>query len=427
MFDFAKTKINCTSINKLINNSYLNFYSPANIQTGEIINEKKAAYSGLEFIIKNDQYVNLKGSFHKYMNEGLHNHNDFALNDFVEVLIDLSKKFELNPFTTTLHNLEFGVNVTLPFGVNKFLNSILSFKGKEYDKDTYSGKGNLLRFSFDHYDLKIYNKSLQFNLTSNVLRFEISVKKMVYFKNIGIDISKLSDLLNSTNFDKLKKQLLKAFSELLIYDNSIDTTTLPKIDKKILINGSNPKYWIEEKEKNKENFKKKRERFRLLILKHGKQNLQEIVHDLINSKWNSLTSIDTSTEQKINKYLNQFSIKRFPELTTIKEKHLSTNIPRINYSNIRLKEGVPKVQGVRPEVRKILSENWSVEIIELELFFSKSILPCSPVKLNSCSSISNIPQFINSHFECVKANKGNNTFLPFLNRLECLKEILSTN
>jgi hypothetical protein len=72
-------------------------------------------------------------------------------------------------------------------------------------------------------------------------------------------------------------------------------------------------------------------------------------------------------------------------------------------------------------------ENWSNEIKELENYFASIELPTQPVKLNRCSTITDCSLFIESHFATVKGNNGNRTFLPYLNRLQELKQILTIN
>ena len=70
---------------------------------------------------------------------------------------------------------------------------------------------------------------------------------------------------------------------------------------------------------------------------------------------------------------------------------------------------------------------WSQEVTELEMYFSTLTIPARPVKLNTCSAIANVSLFIESHFATLKANNGNKTFLPFMNRLQDLKQLLNTN
>ena len=92
---------------------------------------------------------------------------------------------------------------------------------------------------------------------------------------------------------------------------------------------------------------------------------------------------------------------------------------------------LPKVEVFKTkQVKQPIKEqpqNWSNDIAELENYFAVSELPTQPVKLNKCSTITDCPLFIKSHFAAVKGNNGNRTFLPYLNRLQELKQILITN
>ena len=81
----------------------------------------------------------------------------------------------------------------------------------------------------------------------------------------------------------------------------------------------------------------------------------------------------------------------------------------------------PKTEQIRPP------QNWSNEISELENYFTGIELPTYPVRLNSYSTITNCTLFVKSHFAAVKDNNGNETFLPFLYRLQELKQVLTTN
>ena len=79
----------------------------------------------------------------------------------------------------------------------------------------------------------------------------------------------------------------------------------------------------------------------------------------------------------------------------------------------------------KPEQPK--PKSWEQDITELENYFTGITLPTQPVKLNRCSTITNCSLFIERHFATVKANNGKRTFLPYLNRLQEFKQILTTN
>ena len=87
---------------------------------------------------------------------------------------------------------------------------------------------------------------------------------------------------------------------------------------------------------------------------------------------------------------------------------------------------LPKVEVFKTE-RIEQPQNWSNDIAELENYFASIELPTQPVKLNRCSTITDCSLFIESHFATVKGNNGNRTFLPYLNRLQELKQVLTIN
>lgn len=307
MYDFVKIHVKNICIQSIKQNMFLEFHSKLNHKTGEVKeNELIAEFDGLEFTIKNNQHLFFNGSVHKFWNQTNTNYNDYTINDFKQTAEVLDEKFDLNAFSCLLHNLEFGVNINLPFETETFLNAIISFKGKEYELDTFNGFGKLLRFRFNrYYELKIYNKGMQYNLNDNILRFEIKVKKMHYFKSKKINIQTLADLLNLDVIEDLKKQLIKTFKELLIYDESINLKEVNRrSDRELLINGRNPKYWQNLSNLNPNTYKKKRKRFRELISIYGKSNIQKNVLDLIEQKLEKITK-------------DQPIVKSVPDLTTL--------------------------------------------------------------------------------------------------------------
>jgi hypothetical protein len=79
----------------------------------------------------------------------------------------------------------------------------------------------------------------------------------------------------------------------------------------------------------------------------------------------------------------------------------------------------------KPEQPK--PESWEQDITELENYFTGITLPTQPVQLKQAETIFNCSLFIESHFTTVKGNNGKRTFLPYLNRLQELKQVLTTN
>jgi len=90
-------------------------------------------------------------------------------------------------------------------------------------------------------------------------------------------------------------------------------------------------------------------------------------------------------------------------------------------------EHTPSFEFLNRYARAYGAENGEHDMTELENYFTGIALPTQPVKLNRGSTIANCFLFIESHFATVKANNGKRTFLPYLNRLQELKQLLTTN
>ncbi len=76
---------------------------------------------------------------------------------------------------------------------------------------------------------------------------------------------------------------------------------------------------------------------------------------------------------------------------------------------------------------QVKAESWEKDITELEIYFSSIELPTQPVKLNQCSTITNVSLFLESHLSTVKAHNGKQNFTPYLHRLQELKQVLTNN
>lgn len=83
-----------------------------------------------------------------------------------------------------------------------------------------------------------------------------------------------------------------------------------------------------------------------------------------------------------------------------------------------------KQPPVRPKVKYL--ESWNQELTDLQEYFQTATLPAAPVPLNACTTILNLQSFIESHLAVARGNNGNKTYLPYLARLEGLKQVLNS-
>lgn len=104
-----------------------------------------------------------------------------------------------------------------------------------------------------------------------------------------------------------------------------------------------------------------------------------------------------------------------------------------------IKKSVASVVSVAPKTNIILplpkvevldiekTSSWKTNIKELETYFNSIQLPNEPIKTDSYSTIIDVSKFIDSHLSIVKANQGKLYFLPYLHRLQDLKQFLTNN
>jgi hypothetical protein len=76
--------------------------------------------------------------------------------------------------------------------------------------------------------------------------------------------------------------------------------------------------------------------------------------------------------------------------------------------------------------KTVTKPSWNDQIAELEEYFATAAIPEGQVRLNVCSTITDIPAFIASHLAIVNANNGNRTYLPYLYRLQEVKLYLES-
>lgn len=141
--------------------------------------------------------------------------------------------------------------------------------------------------------------------------------------------------------------------------------------------------------------------------------LKMSVSDLLERK---TTEKEKKEGYDIADYLVQYPISEFLEnkTSTIKTV-LSNEVSKNDTLDFSL-----------PTETIITKSDWLDEITELENYFQNNEYSKCTIKLNQCCNINDLNKFISSHISVLKANNGNSTFLPFLERLRELKYILET-
>jgi hypothetical protein len=316
-----------TDPDQLLQNPYLAEHWTTTVQNADgVIKYGLAEYFGLKFQLKHGK-LRLQGSVHKYHNAGRHNYNDFRAVDVAEVVRELSERFDIDTAQTLLNNVEFGVNVVLPFGVNVVLDNLIVFKGEPFMKVVEEGM-SYYQCKKTHFIIKIYDKGKQYKLPDNVLRFEIKVMRMQYLETKGIKLRYLSDLLKMEIYEPLGNILTEVFEGILFGDNTLNEKALNTKELEIFLRGSNPKTWTPQAGRHSEwkklqrlesSFKEILERYRTGV------NFRCVVSELIRKK-----SLEMSTfYQEIESILRLENVHFLP----IENQDLKTqNVHYLHFS-----------------------------------------------------------------------------------------------
>jgi hypothetical protein len=295
MIDFIKIERlkSCVRGNPLLKGRWILTSNEDAVFLSEEAIYKKLKFETKKFKESDNYYSKASGSIHYYFNEGLHNYNDFRYSDIVKVVNEIINLFEVDS-ENDLNNLEFGVNIKLPFEPKLILNNLVTHKGHSFSFESNNGK-NYYQCKHSQFIIKIYDKGLQFGLAENILRFELKAIKMQYLHSNGIYIKHLKCLKNKAIYEPLGKLLMKVFNEIIIDCENIDLRLLSEAEKITYLKATNPNTWKRNNRLNSKGQKQLQrlsEKYHKLINRHtkGKTNKQKVA-ELIKEKWIQLSDI----------------------------------------------------------------------------------------------------------------------------------------
>jgi hypothetical protein len=230
---------------------------------------------------------NIMGSLHKAYNNGT-NESDFTYSQLLDTVQHFSRTFELPPQQFILENLEYGVNISLPYSPKIILENLVSLRTGNTFSPMSGGGLTCKRYE---YRVKIYNKSAQYNIGNNLLRFEIHDDKM----RRQPTVKTLHDLTKPEVWKTLALSL-QYHANQLIFTDEIDKDELVRnSDKKLTIHldeFNNARYW-----KKLESYQRNRNVKKLeTVLNYGKYQTSATFKEGLNSKLNYILSTANNSQ-----------------------------------------------------------------------------------------------------------------------------------
>jgi hypothetical protein len=280
MIDFVKIGINATNLAERLLNSEGLVFEP---QKGKQV----ATRQNLKITVHESRRVEVAGSLHKYWNGGLHNYNDFGRLDLWDVINEMCDWLEIAPQDAHLHNVEFGVNLAVPFDPTAFLGGLLVYKNEPFVRTAITGKGFYKQAAKSQYLIKTYDKGKQYDRPDHILRFEMKVVKMEYLNGVRT----LADLMQVDKLSVLGGLLAEAWRECVVVE-WLDVAQLTPAERRTYERATNAAEW------NNLNDRMERHRLRTnyaaIMDKYLKGGKKKEVAELLQTKWHELLAIPKS-------------------------------------------------------------------------------------------------------------------------------------
>lgn len=245
MIDFIKLHINHLPPAHFLSNNRLSHSQLVTLPTGELNYPIISELEGFKIKIKSENFTEISGSLHKYYTGG-ENYSDFTIDNVKDAVNSLLAELNLTANQILVSNIEFGVNLKVPWSAFEVLDRLIVYKSKPFVPLVSNRTNAGSQAKFQQYEFKIYNKGKQCNLKENVLRIEIRVKKMAFLaRNLPSGASKLylSDIGSEELWQCFQTKLNEAFGYILFEDKTINSLKLPETDKIHYLTGCNPKTW----------------------------------------------------------------------------------------------------------------------------------------------------------------------------------------
>jgi hypothetical protein len=311
MLDFLKLSIlDISLINFLKNHDLLEWVKSEdrfNYFDNEVIKTKTVKqHKGILFCFYSNR-IDILFKPHYYFNGGLHNANDFTINDCIKTITELKNIFIIDLKLLKVVNIEFGINILSPIDIKKLIAFLLYHERNEFKTDTglaFSKKsfranpnGSINRYK----TIKAYAKGIQFPgfADINTFRYEVNSKESKYINQLGIYTA--NELLNFDCYLNMTNELQKEWNKVLLADCETDFSNLLATEQAKIKNYLNSITWFNiSQDPYKNRFNKERVKYNNLANKNP-NNLKTILTKIISDKLEYLKSgyISTQNDTKI--------------------------------------------------------------------------------------------------------------------------------
>ena len=185
MLDLLKFKITDEiQINTIWNNELLEYVGKSERLYIDEIKEKQTKRYKNFYFVKHLNRLEVSGSIHYFYNDGLHNADDFYIEDCISAIIQIQNVFNIDLNKCQLINLEYGVNINPLINVTELIQSLIYHEKRQFTRPTtyFSFK---LAGNEAYKQIKAYDKGVQFpQQCENTFRFEVRSKQSKFIHSM---------------------------------------------------------------------------------------------------------------------------------------------------------------------------------------------------------------------------------------------------
>lgn len=248
--------------------------------------------------------IYLSNSLHKFFHGC--NYNDFYSNQLTPSIEAISNSTGINWKDANIKKIEYGCNVST--NVNSVINSLQSYKGKDFQPMINKGIKYGTSCGFDQYRAKGYDKGFQvrkldkINLKQPLFRWEIQVNNAKYFTRF-----KQSSPLKMDHLFNQQFLMLLAIDALNIYNNTLKVqklqlSKLTAHEKRVIATMLNSEIRDDLKQHNKETYKRDRRTYKRIV-NDSSICLNDETGELLEQKFRQLIEGEKPTKKQIIKII----------------------------------------------------------------------------------------------------------------------------
>ena len=290
MIDFVKFEIKNVELSQFLDNPLLrdNWKIEIDNETA-VVESYRCEYKNLFLKIYEERKTLIaKGSLPKIANGK--NNVDLSFKEITKLFRYLKEDLFIDPSKSILRNIEFGLNIEIPKSPNDILDKFLMYRTNPFipmRSNSTRHKFGGVESNLSQFRIKIYDKGKQMDLEENLMRIEIKVNKMQFFKTHKIRIKHLSNLADKTVLEGLGSILIEIYGSILKCCK-INTETLKPKYQELMKSGCYPSYWTKLHKEDSQRCFRKRKLFIKLQNENRLESLHNLIQNRISKKWQYL-------------------------------------------------------------------------------------------------------------------------------------------